>query len=53
MPNKEMCTRCNREEAQPEHKCPYSVEMRYNENYEDLPDCNCCNDCESTCAGDI
>lgn len=51
--NEPLCSRCNRDEAQEEHTCPYEEEMSYNTEYEDLSLCDCCDDCQSNCAGDI
>lgn len=50
---KEMCDKCNRDEAAPKHPCPYDVEMSYNKDEDEIYHCNCCDDCYSNCAGDI
>lgn len=49
----DLCDRCNRDDAQDEHECPYQVEMAWSFERDDLPLCNCCSDCTSRCAADV
>jgi hypothetical protein len=53
MAEKEMCSRCERDEAAPLHHCPYEVEMSCNASEDELSECDCCDDCYSNCVGDI
>lgn len=43
------CSRCNNNDAQQEHTCPYAEEI--NGDCEGL--CDCCTDCEHECYMDI
>lgn len=43
------CSRCNNNDAQEEHTCPYAEEI--NGDSDSL--CDCCSDCEHECCMDI
>lgn len=45
----QLCQRCEENEGQEMHSCPYKREMwgRFEEQ------CNCCEDCKDVCYGDI
>jgi len=43
------CSRCNNNDAQQEHSCPYAEEI--NGDRDSL--CDCCSDCEHECCMDI
>lgn len=43
------CSRCNKNEAQEEHACPYAEEI--NDDAESL--CECCDECRHECCMDI
>lgn len=44
-----LCSRCKRNEAEYDHRCPYQSDMNGDRDFT----CNCCNDCYSNCLGDI
>lgn len=48
-PEVEMCYWCEERPAEPEHQCPFSMDV-WNDD-EHL--CTCCNECTKACAEDV
>lgn len=46
--NRDMCSRCGKDEAEQKHTCPYRVELYGDSSYL----CDCCGDCEDQCLMD-
>jgi len=45
---KDKCSRCDKNDAQDSHTCPYQREINDNDD-----ECDCCSECEHECCMDI